>query len=71
MLLNHLRASKNRLLKDGKAEILIYYHHSKTVYFKTGIIVKPNDWNPIDGEFSNSNSQFINLQLSPDVEFIS
>jgi integrase len=59
-----IRASKNRLLKDGKAEILIYYHHIKTVYFKTGIIINPIDWNPIDGEFSSC----INRQLKRSLE---
>jgi len=49
-----IRTSANRVSKDGKTEVLIYYHHHKSVYFKTGIKIDPKNWNSRDNEFSNS-----------------
>ena len=39
-----MRTSKNRLCKDGTAQVLLYYHHHSTVYFPTKVWVKPRHW---------------------------
>ena len=42
-----IRTSKNRLSKYGTTEVLIYYHHQTTEYFKTSVWINPKDWDKI------------------------
>ncbi len=39
-----IRKSKIRISRDGTTQVLIYYHHHNTIYFKTPIWINPKDW---------------------------